>query len=229
MSKSYSRAERRRLIKERRQKKEEAEYVEYAPRKEAEPDVITAEWALERMSEDISFAVHTLVAEGHIEESQAEDYLNYFVERIVEAVPKYDPLRVNSHGQKTSAVAFFRCVLRSKVSTAIEAIDVARSIAKMEPIDAMDKQDEMSDENYRDEPWISDKGRGVASVDWRLDIEAMMSRMSPRAKVAFGMILAGYEHSEIMPAIGLGHSRYWENVIGEIRKVMIEGGYGPMR
>lgn len=232
MSKSYSRAERRRMIRRSREERElcgvpaEATRIEYAPAAK-EPDVITGEWALEQLSEDITFAVHNLKEEGYIGDSQVEDYLNLFSQAIIEAVPKYDPTRTNAEGRTSSARHFLRRVLRSKVCTAIESISVANAVAKKEYIDDMKPQDP-DDEDFTDEPWVSDRGRSVRDIDWRLDMESMMRRMTKSSRIVFAMILAGYDHNEAMAAAGVNSTNYWRVRIREIQDVLVEGSYGPV-
>lgn len=227
MSRSFSRAERRRLIRSGRPAQVECvriDYGEAAP----EPEVITPEWAVERMSEQICFMVGNLIDEGHIDAAQSEDYLNLFSQTVVEALPKYDPERRNAQGRTSSAVHFLRIVLDRKVKKVIESIAVAKNLASFESIeDERTEETEDDVEELSAPPWASDCGRCVADIEWRLDMEAMMRRLPREARIALGMIIMGYDHVEVIAATVRDRNAYWRKVIPLVQKVLREGGYGP--
>lgn len=227
MSRSYTRSVRRAKVRECGFGRKTVEFADF-PEAKPEPRTITVEWALEVMAEAISFRVHNLIVEGYVQPGDAEDYLDIFTTAVADAVPKYDPNRVSACGRTSSARHFLDVVLTSKVCSTIESIKVARRAATLLPILWEDKT---GDDGLPtpEEPWLADGGRSAASVEWRLDMEAMMRRMPEKPRKAFAMILAGYSHTEAIEACGVERNAYWRTIVPVIADVLRDGGYGPHR
>lgn len=228
MSRTWTRRERREAIRSKRGGRHETGYVDL-PEAKPEPATITPEWAIETMSPAISFRVNNMIDEGYIGISDAEDYLNVFTQAIVDAVPRYDPTRTNEHGRTSSARHFLEVVLVNRVRKTIESIAVAKRIGRMLPILVDDPGCDDDCEDYKEDPWTSDRGRSIESLFWRMDMESMTARLPKKAATALAMILAGHELVAVADALGMTRFRLGSHVLPVIRKELLEGGYGPRK
>lgn len=229
MSRSLSREERRQLRRERRN----TEFCEVVPvvyaERTPEPEVITPEWAVARMEDQVSFKVAQLLQQGCITDAQMDDYEQMFKLAILDALPKYDPERKASNGRTSSATHFMTVVLEKTVAKAIESIECARKAAEMIPIETLDDESESQGAIRNAVFSLDDRGEFVERLDFEMDMATIATLLPARERKVFLLVLQGYNHLEICAAIGMGKSAYYEFVIPAIAKVLVRCGYGPKR
>ena len=230
MSRSLTREERRRFRKERRCEAAPlpVEAVEYAAAA-LEPETITAEWALERLEDAISFGVASLLHQGLILDSQMDDYEQLLKIHVVGAIPKYDPTRKGRNGRTSSAVHFLRVVLERKLANMVEELSAAREEYEHISIDAIAPKENEGGGDARDCFDFGDKGKFVERLDFRLDMTTIASLLRDKERKAFLLILRGHTHDAIVAAMGVCKYDYFNNILPAIGKVLVECDYGPKR
>lgn len=174
-----------------------------------EPDEITLEWALKRMSRRMNSAVESLVSSGLIDAGEREDYLSILKCHLAKVVPQYSAERTGKDGRTSSAVHFLW-----------RSIDTCMTTARRYLMRKCRRRDLLvrfaSDDGEEAQPGVelvpSDicdgRCRSVRDVDLRMDLETLYAMLRPDERLCLAMRLEGYTDMEIAERLADGSDRF---------------------
>ena len=214
MSKSYSRRERR----ERRQDAARSRMsVEYA-RQPDQPDVITPEWAVERMAEHVNYELERLIDEERIGFEDKAELTATINGRICKSLSAYD-------GDRASAVHFLNVVVDHELSHIRAALDSLKRNVETKPIAFMADEDARA-LGYVSDETLSDGSKGVRDLEFRMDIKVLRGMLRPLELRVLNLRLQEFTHVEIGERIGLSRFQIMR-LMKRIRNVARRCGFVP--
>ena len=188
-----TRLERRTARRVRRAECGDAELEIQDVKPKREPDEITLEWALKRMSRRMNSAVESLVSSGLIDAGEREDYLSILKCHLAKVVPQYSAERTGKDGRTSSAVHFLW-----------RSIDTCMTTARRYLMRKCRRRDLLvrfaSDDGEEAQP--------VRDVDLRMDLETLYAMLRPDERLCLAMRLEGYTDMEIAERLADGSDRF---------------------
>lgn len=214
MSKSYSKAERRErrqvVVRTRRP-------VDYTRRSE-QPDVITPEWAVERMAEHVNYELERLIDEERIGFEDKAELTATINGRICKSLSAYD-------GDRASAVHFLNVVVDHELSHIRAALDSLKRNVETKPIAFM-SDEEARALGYVSEETLSDGSKCVRDLEFRMDIKVLRGMLRPLELRILNLRLQEFTHAEIGERIGLSRFQVMR-LMRRIRSVARKCGFVP--
>lgn len=188
MSKSYSKAERRKI---KCGKKNEMPI---------EPEVITPEWAIARMRERVNYLLEQMIIKGEILFRDKEDYFSIINIAIWKSLEGYDPY----YG--ASIVTFLNAVVDNEVGHIKEALNRFCRKAVTVPIMLL-PETEAAGYGYVSAGAMSDGCRGVKDLELKMDVNSLLGLLTPLEKSVIAFRLNEYTQDEIMAELKI--TRYF--------------------
>lgn len=200
----------------------ETAYRERSP----QPERITPEWAVERMSDHIGYALDSLVQAEMIRPDDRADYEQELKCKVSVAARSYSAERRNAMGRTSSAVHYLTVVVDNAIVNITVAISRYFRGDREVPLSAMESEDAAS-YGWDSAPLLGDSSRSVRDLVFALDMATMRGMLTPRQDEAFMMLFDGHTHREVQSEIGVFGGSFYRKVLEPIRSVCSKCGYGP--
>lgn len=222
MSKTWRREER---AKHRGGRKADRN-VDFTRRSE-QPEVVTAEWALERMAEHVNYVLEVLISAGEVEVSDKADYAAMINRAIIKAVPAYDPDRRDEAGRTTSAVHFFTVVVDNAAFRVRRFNERMRKGPVTVPI---------SDGQGDGGTWgavsehsdiLGDRGKTIRDIEFRMDVRTLFGLLTDIERYVLAMRLVGHSYNEIGDSLGCTRQYILKDFVPRIQLVARDCGFFP--
>lgn len=174
-----------------------------------EPEEITLEWALKRMSRRMNSAVESLVSSGLIDAGEREDYFSILKCHLAKVVPLYSAERTGKDGRTSSAVHFLWRSIDTCMTTARRYLTrKCRRRDMLVRIASGDEEETQPGVELAPSDICDRRCRSVRDVDLRLDLETLFSMLRPDERLCLSMRLEGYTDMEIAERLGDGSDRF---------------------
>ena len=188
--------------RERRARKAAESTREETSCREVQPETVTPEWALERLSEKMTFETWQLLQHHEISNSEVEEVLGMMRRAVITGVAKYDPTsgasavhylvvavenvanRIHRYNERRRN----RAVLLSLTEDIVEAAHEAGMIST-------------------DAPDFSDNGRTVKSFEYRDAVRTLFALLDPVNRLILMMRYQGYTDEEIGDVLGCSRQK----------------------
>ena len=221
MSKTWRGDERRK----RRARRTGGYEVDFTRRSE-QPEVVTAEWALERMAEHVNYVLEVLISAGEVDVADKADYAAMINRAVIRAVPAYDPERRDEEGRTTSAVHFFTVVVDNAAFRVRRFNERMRKGMKTVPISDWTGEGGPSGVSACSD-FLSDRGRSVRDIELRMDVRTLFGMLTGIERYVLSMRLSGSSYNEIGDSLGCTRQYILKAFVPRIQLVARDCGFYP--
>lgn len=197
--------------------------IDYTRRSE-QPEVVTEEWAVERMAEHVNYVLESLIDTGEVYVVDKEDYRSMINREIIRAVPYYDPDRKDEEGRTSSAVHFLTVV----VDNAVQRVRrfnrrMRRGHVTVPPGERPPLPSWISEKSEL----LGDGGRSVRELELRMDVNTLFGLLTDVEQRVLAMRLEGHSYNDIGDALGCTRQYVLKAFVPRIQLVARDCGFYP--